>query len=287
MTFMVRPSDVRYPAPKAPALIDRVLAEIARVPGVQAASVDGCTPLATGCANTTLYIMGRDAARARTTRRACCDTTSVPITFARSTFRCFAAGSSTPAIERARRVSRSSIRPRRKRFWPNEDPIGQRVWFGGGSNFDRPDSSAEIVGIVGDVAYQQLDSRPFQPDFYTPYAQFTYATRFVLVRTARRSERDRSGAASCRARRRSGSRAVRRADDDRSHARELESAVVSDSIADDVRGRRARARGDGHFRCDHALDRRPASRDRRAHRARRDAEPDHRDRSAIAARVRR
>jgi hypothetical protein len=71
-----------------------------------------------------------------------------------------------------------------KRFWPNEDPIGQRVWFGGGSNFDRPDSSAEIIGIVGDVAYQQLDSRPFQPDFYTPYAQFTFSTRFVLVRTA-------------------------------------------------------------------------------------------------------
>ena len=34
------------------------------------------------------------------------------------------------------------------------------------------------------MAYQQLDSRPFQPDFYTPYMQFTYATRFVLVRTA-------------------------------------------------------------------------------------------------------
>ena len=71
-----------------------------------------------------------------------------------------------------------------RRFWPNEDPIGKRVWFGGGSSFDRPDSSAEIVGIVGDVAYQQLDSRPFQPDFYTPYAQFTYALRYVLVRAA-------------------------------------------------------------------------------------------------------
>jgi putative ABC transport system permease protein len=70
-----------------------------------------------------------------------------------------------------------------KRFWPNEDPIGKRVWFGGGSTFDRPDSSAEIIGIVGDVAYQPLGEHPFQPDFYTPYAQFTYAGRTVLVRS--------------------------------------------------------------------------------------------------------
>ena len=87
------------------------------------------------------------------------------------------------AIEPVRRTSPSSINWRRERFWPNEDPIGKRVWFGGGSTFDRPDSSAEIVGIVGDVAYQSLDQHPFQPDFYTPYAQFTYATRTVLVRT--------------------------------------------------------------------------------------------------------
>jgi putative ABC transport system permease protein len=70
-----------------------------------------------------------------------------------------------------------------RRFWPNENPIGQHVWFGGGSNFDRADSSAEIVGIVGDVAYQHLDQHPFQSDFYTPFAQFTYASRTVLVRS--------------------------------------------------------------------------------------------------------
>jgi putative ABC transport system permease protein len=70
-----------------------------------------------------------------------------------------------------------------RRFWPNADPLGQRVWFGGGSSFDRPDSSATIVGIVGDVAYQPLDERPVQADFYTPYAQFSYAWRMVMVRT--------------------------------------------------------------------------------------------------------
>jgi len=69
-----------------------------------------------------------------------------------------------------------------RRFFAGEDPIGKRVWFGGGSTFDRPDSAAEIVGIVGDVAHQALDERPVQPDFYTPYLQFTYASRAVLVR---------------------------------------------------------------------------------------------------------
>jgi putative ABC transport system permease protein len=70
-----------------------------------------------------------------------------------------------------------------KRFWPNEDPIGQRVWFEGSPTIGSAESTAQIVGIVGDVAHQPLDERPIQPDFFTPYAQFTYAARMVLVRT--------------------------------------------------------------------------------------------------------
>src|SRR5207253_86450 len=137
------------------------------VPGVEAASVDGCTPLATGCANSTLRVVGRPDPRPseapgvlrhyiapdhfRVLR--------VPLLRGRLFTLGDRAGSPRVAI-----INQTAAR----RFWPNEDPIGQRVWFGGGSSFDRPDSSAEIVGIVGDVAYQQLDSRPFQPDFYTP-----------------------------------------------------------------------------------------------------------------------
>jgi putative ABC transport system permease protein len=69
-----------------------------------------------------------------------------------------------------------------RRFWPGQDPIGQRVWFGGGSSFDRPDSSAAIVGVVGDVPYGSLETT-VPPSFYTPYRQFTYAFRTVMVRT--------------------------------------------------------------------------------------------------------
>ena len=183
MTFMVRPSEVQFPPAKAPALIDRVLAEIARVPGVEAVSVDGCTPLATGCANSSLHVMGRaespgGAAPGVLRHYVGPDHFKVlkaPLLRGRLFTPADRAGSPRVAI-----IHQLAAR----RFWPNEDPIGQRVWFGGGRSFDRPDSSAEIVGIVGDVAYQQLDSRPFQPDFYTPYAQFTYASRWVLVRVS-------------------------------------------------------------------------------------------------------
>jgi putative ABC transport system permease protein len=182
LTFMIRPSEVVYPEPKAPALIARVLAEIERVPGVEAATVDGCAPVGTGCANTTLFIMGRPTPALNDAPyvlrhyvgpnhfRAL----GVPVLRGRTFSSGDRAGSPRVAI-----IGETAA----KRFWPNDDPIGKRVWFGGGSNFDRPDSSAEIVGIVGDVAYQPLDEHPFQADFYTPYQQFTYASRMVLVRT--------------------------------------------------------------------------------------------------------
>ena len=182
LTFLLRPSEVVYPAPKAPALIDRVLGEIAAVPGVDAASVDGCFPVGTGCANSTLFVMGRpipNRADAPPVLRHYVGpdhfrALRVPLIRGRLFDARDRAGANRVAI-----INQLAA----KRFWPNEDPIGKRVWFGGGSNFNSPDSSAEIVGIVGDVAHQQIDEHPFQPDFYTPYAQFTYATRMVVVRT--------------------------------------------------------------------------------------------------------
>ena len=59
VTFMIRPSEVKYDTAAAPALLDRLLEEIGRVPGVEAATVDGCAPLSTQCANASLRIVGR------------------------------------------------------------------------------------------------------------------------------------------------------------------------------------------------------------------------------------
>ncbi|HWH50290.1 MAG TPA: FtsX-like permease family protein, partial [Gemmatimonadaceae bacterium] len=181
VTFVVRPSEVRYPVAGAAALIDRMLAEIRRLPEVVAASVDGCTPVSTGCASSTLYVVGRPAPRPGE---------APPVLrhyVAPDHFRVLGVpllrGRTFDDADRAGRGNVAIIDElAARRFWPDQDPIGQRVWFGSGTGFDRPESAAVIVGVVGDVAYQSLDEHPYQPNFYTPYAQFTYASRTVLVR---------------------------------------------------------------------------------------------------------
>lgn len=181
LTFWIRPSEVRIPPEAAPAFISRVLDAIQRVPGVVAATVDGGAPTA-GSARSTLFIAGRPAPRPQDAPPVLRHyiapdhfrVLGVPLVRGRVFDDGDVAGRPRVAI-----ISESAAR----RFWPDEDPIGQRVWFGGGSSFSDPDSSAEIVGIVKDVVHEPLDVGSNRNDFYTPYAQFTYASRQVMVRT--------------------------------------------------------------------------------------------------------
>lgn len=182
LTFMLRPSEVRYPAEAAPALYARVLDEIGRVPGVVAVTIDGCAPLATQCADAPLFLVDRPWERATDAPDVLRHyvgpshfaTLGIPIVRGRGLTAADRAGAPKVVV-----INETAAR----RFWPNENPIGKRVWFDGATAFASADSSAEIVGIVGDAAYQPLDERPVQPDFFTSYAQFTYASRMVLVRT--------------------------------------------------------------------------------------------------------
>ncbi|HSL71651.1 MAG TPA: ADOP family duplicated permease [Longimicrobiales bacterium] len=182
LTFWVRPSEVRVPVDAAPAFIRRVLREIASVPGVVAASVDGGAPVS-GTARSTLYIIGRPAPRpeaAPPVLRHYIGPDHFRVLGVRLIRGRLFTGGDSAGRPRVAIISESAAR----RFWPNQDPIGQRVWFGGGSSFNAPDSAAEIVGIVGDVVHEPLDLGPNRNEFYTPYAQFTYASRVVMVRTA-------------------------------------------------------------------------------------------------------
>jgi predicted permease len=181
LTFAIRPSEVRYPTDAAPPLIERVLAEIGRVPGVESATVDGCVPLSMQCAVGTLQIAGRPwpgdppPVRRHYVAPDHFRTLRIPIVRGRAFTDRDRAGQPRVVVinEEAQR-----------RFWPADDPIGRRVWFDGAPNFGSAGEAAEIVGIVANTAYQPLDEQPTEPDFFTPFAQFTYATRMVMVRTA-------------------------------------------------------------------------------------------------------
>ena len=66
-------------------------------------------------------------------------------------------------------------------YWPNTDPIGQRVWLDTDEPVD-PASTYEIVGVVGDVQYEAIDGT-FTPQFYTSYLQFTWPYTFVMLKS--------------------------------------------------------------------------------------------------------
>ncbi len=67
-----------------------------------------------------------------------------------------------------------------KRFFPNQDPIGQRITF---PNLrDVGSKTGVVVGVAGDVKQFSLSDKP-QPQIYAPYAQLPFIFATLLVRT--------------------------------------------------------------------------------------------------------
>ncbi|HWK11697.1 MAG TPA: ABC transporter permease [Vicinamibacterales bacterium] len=59
-----------------------------------------------------------------------------------------------------------------KKYWPGQDAIGQRITIGKGLGPEFEDPTREIVGIVGDVRENGLDSDP-PPVMYVPWYQMS------------------------------------------------------------------------------------------------------------------
>lgn len=182
LTFWVRPPSSRYPVATGPATVERVLTAIQQVQGVESAAVNRCTPF-TGCSRTILFMAGRtDPATAPVVGRHYVSadyftTLGIPLRAGRFLTDGDRSGRPPVAV-----ISESAAR----RFWPGENPLGKRVWFGGTTGpFADPARAVEIVGVVADVRYEAVDwpGALGRPEFYTSYLQFSFPDTMVMVKT--------------------------------------------------------------------------------------------------------
>jgi predicted permease len=186
LTFWLRPSNSRWAPADGPVIIERLLTRIQRVPGVDLAAVNRCTPFV-GCARTVAFFADRanDPQNAPVVGRHYVSadyfkTLGIPIIAGRALTEADRAGA-PPVVVLGETAAR--------RFWPDENPIGKQVWFGATTGFASRDRAATIVGIVGDVKYEGVDlganvgPAGYRPEFYTSYLQFSYPDTMVMVKT--------------------------------------------------------------------------------------------------------
>lgn len=179
VTFWINPPASRYADDDGPAVVERLLARIRQVPGVIEAAVNRCTPYGSSCARTVVYFAGRPNApgTAPVVGRHYVSSDyfhALGITLKR--------GRLLNEQDRAGRAPVTVINESAaRRFWPGEDPIGKRVWFG--SAFTDPERPLEVVGVVADVKYWPI-ADAIGPDFYTSYLQFAYPSSLYVIKTA-------------------------------------------------------------------------------------------------------
>jgi putative ABC transport system permease protein len=70
-----------------------------------------------------------------------------------------------------------------RQYFPNEDPLGKRIDPGISTIEDTDSSWREIVGVVGDVRNQTLNTAP-KPAYYVPQTQIPFSQMAVVIKTA-------------------------------------------------------------------------------------------------------
>ena len=182
LTFWVRPPTSRYAVSEGPAIVERLLTSVERLPGVDSAAVNRCVPF-TGCSRTVVsftdrpndpqnpIVVGRHYISADYFK-----TLGVPLLAGRAL---------TPADRPDRPAVTVISESAARRFWPGESPLGRRVWFGSTTGpFSAPEHAVEIVGVVGDVKYEAVDwpNSNGRPEFYTSYLQFSFPDTMMMVK---------------------------------------------------------------------------------------------------------
>ena len=174
----------QYPNPEARArFVERLLAELKTVPGIEAATASDGVPL-NGNRSSSPYARV-DGNPLPLNQR--------PLGLTRSVAPGFLTSFGIPLLAGRDFDERDGVdkplvvllsKSTAQRLFPNEDPLGKRIFFGTDNNTGLP---AEVVGVVGDVRSLRLD-RPNDVEFYRPWPQRSGAFFWVTVRTAVKPE---------------------------------------------------------------------------------------------------
>jgi putative ABC transport system permease protein len=71
-----------------------------------------------------------------------------------------------------------------RRYWPNENPVGQRVRLGGGGSDDPKAPLLTVVGVVGRVKMEGLGTDSKRVQGYFPFAQIPGDSMTVILKAA-------------------------------------------------------------------------------------------------------
>jgi predicted permease len=174
----------QYPDAEARArFVERLLAELKTTPGIESAAIGDGVPL-NGNNSSSPYarvdgnpvpVNQRPLGLTRAISTGFLKTFSIPLLAGRDFDE--RDGADKPLVVL---VSKSTA----QRLFPNEDPLGKRMWFGTDNNTGY---MTEIVGVVGDVRSLRLD-RKNDVEFYRPWAQRSSPFMTVTVRTAMKPE---------------------------------------------------------------------------------------------------
>jgi putative ABC transport system permease protein len=145
---------------------ERLLEQLAALPGVSAAGAVSSLPLATTLGDLNIHIEGRAEPEGDVSPRGYWQV--VTPGYFRALGMQMIRGRGINATDDERAPGAVVINEAMARlYWPGENPLGQRFKLGGGAG----PGWVTVVGVVRDVRHGDLEARP-QPQMYLPHAQF-------------------------------------------------------------------------------------------------------------------
>lgn len=180
-TLTMRLDLPKYSPDKATAFYEQLTQRIAGLPGVQAVSVSSSTPLSSNSGKTAMAIEGQPPTP--TGPGPSVEFHSVGPDYFKTLHIALVRGRSFTDQDRAGSPRIAIINETAARnFWRDTDPLGKRIRLYVG--WEPEDDWAEIVGILSDVKYGNVDEK-VEPAIYLSYLQGPIAPSFLYVRAAK------------------------------------------------------------------------------------------------------